>query len=233
MTINQPNHTNNEQNEPSTSIHKSEPLTAQQLRVLACLMEKQLTTPNNYPLTINALMNACNQKSNREPIMQLSEGEVGQIVHQLETKDLARLEYGDRANKVFHKARGYFQLDIDQQALLTVMMLRKPQTLNELKTRTARMTDFADNAAIKTCLQTLINRDTPLVTWLAKGQGQREERYTQTLHENNETNEPSLQPTQVTSIDSSTNEATDELQRLQQRITALEKRVAELEHCLN
>jgi uncharacterized protein YceH (UPF0502 family) len=233
MTINQPIHTNNEQNEPSTSEHKPEPLTAQQLRVLACLMEKQLTTPNNYPLTINALMNACNQKSNREPIMQLSEGDVGQVVNQLVETELATLEYGDRANKVFHKARGYFKLDIDQQALLTVMMLRKPQTLNELKTRTARMTDFADNAAIKTCLQTLMKRDTPLVTWLAKGQGQREERYTQTLYQSNDVLETKQQPTQPPSTNKPTNEQTDELHILKQKIMELEKRVSELEQCLN
>lgn len=237
MTIDQQINTNNEENDYAVGENIPKQLTAQQLRVLACLMEKQLTTPNNYPLTINALMNACNQKSNREPIMQLSEGNVGQIVNQLVEKELATLEYGDRANKVFHKARGYFQLDIDQQALLTVMMLRKPQTLNELKTRTARMTDFADNAAIKTCLQTLMKRDTPLVTWLAKGQGQREDRYTQTLYQSSEVLETKQQPTQAPSTGEATNkptnEQTDELHILKQKIMELEKRVSELEHCLN
>ncbi|HHC74775.1 MAG TPA: DUF480 domain-containing protein, partial [Thiothrix sp.] len=199
------------------------------------LMEKQLTTPNNYPLSINALMNACNQKSNREPIMTLSEGEVGQIVHQLEAKDLARLEYGDRANKVFHKARGSFQLDIDQQALLSVMMLRKPQTLNELKTRTARMTHFADHVAVKACLQTLINRDIPLVQSLAKGQGRREERYTQCLHQSDDHDltAASTHPAETPSSDPTNSEPTDELQQLKQSISALEQRVAELERCLS
>lgn len=219
----------NEQGEEST-----EQLTAKQMRVLACLMEKQLTTPNNYPLTINALMNACNQKSNREPIMALSEGEVGQIVHQLEAKDLATLEYGDRANKVFHKARGFFQLTIDQQALLTVMMLRKPQTLNELKTRTARMTEFADNEAIKTCLQTLITRDTPLVRWLARGQGQREDRYTQLLHPNEDSTAASPHSTQPPLTEQTTSDdAHNDMQQLLQRIDALEKRVSELESYLD
>jgi len=233
MTIDQQITNTNEQNE-----EKTDQLTAEQMRVLGCLMEKQLTTPNNYPLTINALMNACNQKSNREPIMTLSEGEVGQIVHQLEAKDLAKLEYGDRANKVFHKARGSFQLTIDQQALLTVMMLRKPQTLNELKTRTARMASFADHEAIKTCLQTLINRETPLVHWLAKGQGQREDRYTQLLHQSDDTTPTSTHPTEVPSIDHTTNNSTNndptnEVQQLLQRIIALEKRVSELENSQN
>lgn len=232
---------NNEENDGETGENLAKQLTAQQLRVLACLMEKQLTTPNNYPLTINALMNACNQKSNREPIMKLSEGEVEKIVNQLVDKELASIEYGDRANKAFHKARGYFQLNIDQQALLTVMMLRKPQTLNELKARTARMTDFADHEAVKTCLQTLMNRETPLVRWLAKGQGQREDRYTQTLHQSTEIPEENHQPAQMRSTHDTTNDTTndttsaqtDELQILKQKIMELEKRVSELENSLH
>ena len=155
--------------------------TAIEARVLASLMEKELTVPDNYPLTLNSLVLACNQKSNREPMMNLSEGEVGHTTKVLEERGLIHVEYGDRARRIAHKMRSSFSLDQRHQALLTVMMLRSPQTLNDLKTRTKRMVEFEDNDALLQVLESLNDRDESLMQHLPRGAGQREDRYTHLL----------------------------------------------------
>lgn len=176
---------NNIENEPglvTTTNTKEEaffsPLEA---RVIAALMEKNLTTPKYYPLTMNSLTNACNQKNNREPVMGLTEGQVGHTVNLLVDRKLASLEYGDRANKVSHHVT--LQLDIDrkQQAIMTVLMLRAPQTLNDIKTRTARMAEFEGLEDIEDTLNNLMHRDKPLAVLIPKGVGRREDRYSHTL----------------------------------------------------
>jgi uncharacterized protein YceH (UPF0502 family) len=200
-----------------------ETFTSEEARVLACLMEKQLTTPNNYPLTLNSLMLACNQKSNREPVMQLSEGRVGNLVNHLTDSELTSIEYGERANKVYHKMRGYFSLDIKQQAILCVLMLRKPQTLNDIKTRTARMVEFANTEEVKETLDTLIQREKALAVLLPKGNGRREDRYTHLLCGEVKDELPlAMSNTRFAEDDDTT-------QRLEQRIEALEKRLSVLE----
>jgi uncharacterized protein YceH (UPF0502 family) len=208
---------------PETSIV----FTPEEARILACLMEKQLTTPNNYPLTFNSLMLACNQKSNREPVMSLSEGDVGKVVNHLADKKLTRIEYGDRANKVFHAMRGSFSLNEKQQALLSVLMLRKPQTLNDLKTRTARMVEFEDNEELKESLTDLIEREDPLVILLPKGNGRREDRYSHLLCGDVIDDTP---PTNTTSKTSTRN---DHMQNLEKRIDELEARMEKLESLLS
>ena len=150
-------------------------------RVIAALMEKHLTTPNNYPLTMNSLKNACNQKSNREPVMNLTEGQIGHTITELVERKLAGLEYGDRANKLTHRVCTALDIDRKQQAILTVLMLRKPQTLNDLKTRTARMVDFAAINEVLSTINSMIEREQPLATLIPKGAGRREDRYAHTL----------------------------------------------------
>jgi len=150
-------------------------------RVIGALMEKHLTTPQNYPLTTNSLMNACNQKSNREPIMKLTEGQIGHTVNGLVERKLAGIDYGERANKISHRVCNELDIDRKQQSLLTVMLLRKPQTLNDLKTRTTRMVEFDDLNDLHGSLEEMIQRDNPLVVLIPKGAGRREERYTHTL----------------------------------------------------
>ena len=154
---------------------------ALEARVIASLMEKHLATPNNYPLTMNSLTNACNQKSNREPVMNLTEGQIGHTVNELVERKLAGLEYGERANKITHRVCTELSIDRKQQAILTVLMLRKPQTLNDIKTRTARMVDFADLDDLYHTVESLINRERPLVCLIPKGAGRREDRYAHTL----------------------------------------------------
>lgn len=150
-------------------------------RVIAALMEKHLTTPKNYPLTMNSLKNACNQKSNREPVMNLTEGQIGHIVNDLVERKLAGLEYGDRANKITHRVCTELDLDRRQQAVLTVLILRKPQTLNDIKMRTARMVDFSDLEDVHRVVESLIEREMPLAVLIPKGSGRREDRYGHTL----------------------------------------------------
>jgi len=156
-------------------------LTKSQARVFACLVEKHLSTPKNYPLSINSLMLACNQKSNRYPVMSLDEGQVEHIAKELVDLDLARIDYGVRTKKVMHKAMGEFKINREEAAILCMLILREPLTLNDIKARTAKMVAFADVAAVNELVNKLMSRDEPLVVLLPRASGQREERYTHTL----------------------------------------------------
>lgn len=171
----------NTENEQQAATGDKAYFTPLEARVVAALMEKHLTTPNNYPLTMNSLTNACNQKSNREPVMNLTEGQIGHTINQLVDRKLVGVEYGERANKITHRVCTDLDLDRKQQAALTVLMLRKPQTLNDIKTRTARMDDFSGVEEVHDVVESLINREKPLVTLIPKGAGRREDRYAHTL----------------------------------------------------
>ncbi len=194
-------------------------------RVLASLMEKQLTTPKNYPLTMNALTLACNQKSSRDPVMDLPEGEVWRTVNQLADRDLVKIEYGDRANRVFHKMRGSLQLDEKQQAVLAVLMLRYPQTVNDIKTRTARMCQFEGSDEIQAILEDFMARDTPYAVCLAAGGGRREDRYTHLL-----CGEPPAEL--VSQLKSGSGGGGSRVDNLESRVAELESRLAALEERL-
>lgn len=157
------------------------PFSAEELRILGSLMEKQLTTPNNYPLTINSLMLACNQKTSREPIMNLKEGEVGHIARSLIEYGWIVMQNSGRAQRVEHKVQRQLNLSPQQQAVLAVLILRRPQTLNELKIRTERMAEFQQAEQIRIILEDWLKAEQPLVMKLAPQAGQREERYYHTL----------------------------------------------------
>lgn len=157
------------------------PFSAEELRILGSLMEKQLTTPNNYPLTINSLMLACNQKTSREPIMNLKEGDVGHIARSLIEYGWIVMQNSGRAQRVEHKVQRQLNLSPQQQAVLAVLMLRRPQTLNELKIRTERMAEFQQAEQIRIILEDWLKAEQPLVMKLAPQAGQREERYYHTL----------------------------------------------------
>lgn len=154
---------------------------ANEARVMAALMEKQLTTPNNYPLSMNALLLACNQKTNRVPVMNLTEGEVGHTVNQLEARKLVGVDYGGRATHVTHRVMTAFDIDRKQQAVLAVLMVREPLTLNDIKTKTGRMADFSGVDEVLAVIESLVERDQPLVIRLPKGPGSREDRFTHLL----------------------------------------------------
>lgn len=157
------------------------PFSAEEIRILGSLMEKQLTTPNNYPLTINSLMLACNQKTSREPLMNLKEGDVGHIARSLIEYGWIVMQNSGRAQRVEHKVQRKLSLTQQQQAVLAVLMLRRPQTLNELKLRTDRMAEFKQADEIRTILESWLKAEKPLVIKLPPQAGQREERYYHTL----------------------------------------------------
>lgn len=159
-------------------------LEAEELRVIGSLIEKELTTPQQYPLTLNALMLACNQTSNRNPVVTYDERTVEDTVMGLKDKGLTRIVHPShgrsvtRYRQVLHEA---LYLEPEQLAVLGVMMLRGPQTLNELKTRTDRAADFADLDAVQSTLDALANREEPLVVRIPRQAGQREDRYAHLL----------------------------------------------------
>ncbi len=152
-------------------------LTPVEARVLSCLMEKQRTTPGAYPLTLNALTQACNQKSSRNPVMSLSAGEVGHTLNNLRDRDLVHASFAGRAERYDHKMSSNYGLSRPEQALMCVLMLRGPQTVGEVRTSTGRMAEFANLDAVEETLLGLEEREQPLVTRLPRLPGKREERF--------------------------------------------------------
>jgi uncharacterized protein YceH (UPF0502 family) len=156
-------------------------LTAAEIRVLGCLLEKQRTTPDTYPLTLNALRAACNQATNRDPVVAYDEATIRDAVTRLSRRRWARLASGagSRASKYRHLLDESLTRAPDELAVLCVLMLRGAQTPGELKGRTERLAPFADLAAVHTTLDRLIERD--LVEQLPRRPGQKEERYAHRL----------------------------------------------------
>ena len=152
-------------------------LSAIELRVLGCLMEKQLTTPDQYPLTVNSILSACNQKSSREPITSYEQGEVVRTLQALDDKNFVRKEYGSRADKYTQQFMHHLELSKKHQAVLSLLMLRGPQTLSELSTRTQRMDVFTDKNELLHCVERLCERELPYAIRLSSHAGQRGERF--------------------------------------------------------
>jgi uncharacterized protein YceH (UPF0502 family) len=163
------------------SAKRIQALGASELRVLGCLLEKQRTTPDQYPLSLNALRLACNQSTNREPVVDYDEATIRDALHRLERRGLVRLASGSRAAKYRHLLAEALPLSEGEQAVMTVLMLRGAQTPGELKQRADRMHAFADLAAVNETLERLIERE--LVVRLERRPGQKEERYAQLLEE--------------------------------------------------
>jgi len=163
-------------------------LTAEELRVLGSLLEKHATTPDQYPLSVNALVSACNQKSNREPVMALTEGDVGLALNGLLRRGLASHAsgYGGRVSKYQHRlsetGAGPLHFDARSRAVLCLLLLRGPQTPGELRTRSHRLADFPDIAAVEQTLEDLAQHPAgTLVERLPREPGKRESRYMHTL----------------------------------------------------
>ncbi len=169
------NDSNGPENNNATNTPKPPQLLEIELRVLGALMEKQLTTPDQYPLTLNSIITACNQKSSREPVTNYHQGEVLRALNELEEKHFVRKEHGSRADKYSQHFISHLGLGKKQQALLCIMMLRGPQTLSELNTRTQRMNQFSDKDELNHCVDRLCEREMPLAMHLGEP-GQRGER---------------------------------------------------------
>lgn len=160
-------------------------LTPNEARVVGCLIEKEITTPDQYPLSLNALTNACNQKTNREPVLELTEAVVQQTVDSLMKKYLVSDKsagYGGRVTKYRHRfcntEFGPLKFSPQELGILCVLLLRGPQTPGELRSRTNRLCEFADAQQVETTLQALMEReDGPFVARLPRGGGEREARY--------------------------------------------------------
>ena len=143
-------------------------------RVLGCLMEKKYTTPDNYPLTLNALLTACNQKTSRDPVMKLSTGEVGNVVNHLRDRKLLHAEFSGRSERYQERLSHHLLLDRSLHAVICTLMLRGPQTLGAIRINASRMAEFGDLQEVKEAIERLQAKSEPLLQRLS---GRREDRY--------------------------------------------------------
>lgn len=150
-------------------------LNAAQARALGCLIEKEATTPDAYPLTVNAAQVAANQKTAREPVMALSAGDVHHALRQLESLGLARQQFSSRAERYEHRAGSALDLTRQQLAIVGLLLLRGPQTVNELLTRSERLFQFQDAEEVRHHIERMIQRG--MAVQLPRASGQREDRY--------------------------------------------------------
>ncbi len=209
-------------------------LNAAEARVLGALMEKEVTTPDYYPLSLNALMNACNQRSNREPVMDLDEDAVRQALHGLEDLRLAgRTRVSDgRVTKYEHWLGAAFNLPRAENALLCVLLLRGPQTPGELRGRTERMHRFDEIGDVTAGLQKLMEREPALVAVLPRQPGTKEARYAHLLSGGAETSIPDSSREAAESAEPETLARVARLEQsvesLQQELAALRQRIDEV-----
>src|SRR6266849_4189127 len=201
-------------------------------RVLGSLIEKEITTPEYYPLSLNALLNACNQKSNREPVTNLGEAAVRQALHSLDGQSLVRsVSASDsRVTKYEHRLQEAFNFYRHEIAILCVLLLRGPQTPGELRTRAERMHPFDDLSAVQSSLQHLMKREPPLVKVLPRQPGTKEARYAHLLSGDVETFEPKSEP----EVNATTASAEGErLAHLEKEVSALRTDVADFQKDLS
>jgi uncharacterized protein YceH (UPF0502 family) len=152
-----------------------------EIRILGSLMEKQLSTPEYYPLTLNALVAACNQKSNREPVMELAEDQVQRALDRLQDEKLIWRVMGGRAVRFDHNLDSVWHLDRREKALLTLLFLRGPQTAGELRGRSDRLQSFDSVGEVEQLLRDMGAHSEPLVQQLSRRPGQKEERWAHTV----------------------------------------------------
>jgi uncharacterized protein len=158
-------------------------LTAPERRILGCLVEKERATPQNYPLTLNALRLACNQTTNRDPITNYDETDLEEALASLRQQNLTRIVYStsNRAAKYRHVIDEAWKLDDRELAVLAVLVLRGPQTIGEIKGRTERLAEFTDLGAVQSTLERLAERDEPFVMRLERRPGQKDARWVHLL----------------------------------------------------
>jgi uncharacterized protein len=211
-------------------------LSPDEIRVIGCLIEKAITTPDQYPLSVNALMNACNQKSNRDPVLELDERTVQETVDALVKKHLImeRSGFSSRVPKYQHRFcnTGFGTLEFSPQetAIICELLLRGPQTPGELRTRTARMAEVSDVREIEEALEKLANRnDGPFVVRLPREAGRRDSRYAHLLSGEVVIEAGSDAPLAAAATSEPRGATTaDRLERLEQVVEELQREVAAL-----
>jgi uncharacterized protein YceH (UPF0502 family) len=197
-------------------------LTAAEARVLGCLIEKEATTPDAYPLTVNAAQVAANQKTARDPVLALNMGDVNHALRQLEQKGLAKQVFSSRAERYEHRADKALDLSKQQLTLVGLLLLRGPQTVHELLARSERLASFNDADDVRHHLDRLIQRQPALVQQIPRGPGQREDRYVHLLS-------GAIDVAAVTArIASSSSPSEASTPALEARVQALENEVAKL-----
>jgi uncharacterized protein len=200
---------------------------ANEARIIGCLIEKEITTPDQYPLSLNALTNACNQKTNREPVLDLSEADVQQSVDSLMKKYMVSDKsagYGGRVTKYKHRfcntEFGSLKFSKQELGIICVLLLRGAQTPGELRSRTNRLCEFADSDAVEAALKNLMSReDGPFIARLPRAAGARESRYTHLFS-------GAVESAPEPELDEAAEQAG--LPTLSQRVAALEAQVEQL-----
>src|SRR5436190_17976984 len=200
-----------------------------QARALGALIEKEITTPDYYPLSLNALVNACNQKNNREPVMNLDEDAVRKALDALQSHRLAGPARGadSRVTKYEHRVQEVFNFTRGETAILCVLLLRGPQTPGELRGRTERMFRFEHLDDVQSTLQRLIEREPPLVAMLQRQPGTKESRY---MHLLSGHSEPAAQPASAArdQEDGRTMRLEEEFERLRAEVEEVKRQLADL-----
>ena len=199
-------------------------LTAAEARVLGCLIEKEATTPDAYPLTVNAAQVAANQKTARDPVLALNVGDVNHALRQLEQKGLAKQVFSSRAERYEHRADKALDLPKQQLTLVSLLLLRGPQTVHELLARSERLVKFNGADDVRHHLDRLIQRQPALALQIPRGPGQREDRYVHLM--SGAVDVAAVTARIASSSASSASEAAS--LALEARVQALESEVAEL-----
>lgn len=200
-----------------------------EVRVLGALVEKQITTPEYYPLTINALVAACNQKTNREPVTNYDEATVSRAVESLRNKNLVYvfLGSGSRTVKYKHRLPEMYETDEPETAVLAALMLRGAQTLGEIKERAGRFYAFADLNEVNAALENLINKESPLAARLERAAGQKETRFAHLL--TGELPAAATAPTEREPRPANNQIGSERIAQLEQEIETLKTRFDELQ----
>jgi uncharacterized protein YceH (UPF0502 family) len=195
-----------------------------QVRVLGSLIEKKETTPDQYPLTLNSVRNACNQKTARNPVSAYTEGEVGHTLRELESLGLVREAWGARVAKYEHQAGKALALHSKGLALLCPLMLRGPQTLGELKSHSHRLYEFDDLDDVHYALKQLSEHEPPLVTRLPRQTGQKEDRFAHLL-----SGEPTIPPEAPAPVSSPQSGLVARIEALELELETLREKIAQIE----
>ena len=211
-------------------------LTPAETRVLGCLLEKERTTPESYPLTLNALTSACNQSTNRDPVMTLGEREIENALDGLRQKKLATVIFGagSRVQKYRHILPDIYNLSPQESALLCVLLLRGPQTAGELRSRAERLAPFPTLADVENVLNGLTEGGEPLARLLPARPGQKERRYVQLLSGEPVEMEESPEPARpATPAHRAGEEVSGRVEALEREVGALREQLARLEAGFN